>query len=108
MLGSGPRLVLVHGSVRAGMQTWEAQRPLAERFTLVVPSRSGYPPNPPLESIDFEDQARDLASAIEPGDHLVAHSYGAVVSLLAAPALPLASLTVVEPPAFGVARDHPV
>jgi pimeloyl-ACP methyl ester carboxylesterase len=107
--GSGPRLVLVHGSVGAGWSAWEAQRPLAERFTLVVPSRSGYPPNPPQERIDFEDQADELANLLEPGDHLVAHSYGGVVSLLAAGRRPdrLRSLTVIEPPALGVARGHP-
>ena len=42
-----------------------------------------------------------------PGDHVVGHSYGGVVALLAAPRLPLASLTVIEPPAFGVARGDP-
>jgi pimeloyl-ACP methyl ester carboxylesterase len=107
MLGSGPRLVLVHGSVTPGWMTWNAQKPLAERFTLVVPVRSGYPPNPALEQIDFDVQARELAEVIQPGDHLVAHSYGAVVALLAAPRLPLASLAMLEPPAFGVAADHP-
>jgi pimeloyl-ACP methyl ester carboxylesterase len=106
-LGSGPRLVLVHGSVAPGWLTWNAQKPLADRFELVVPIRSGYPPNPPLEAIDFEVQAEELAALLEPGDHLAAHSYGAVVSLLAAARLPLASLTVVEPPAFGVARGDP-
>jgi pimeloyl-ACP methyl ester carboxylesterase len=105
-LGSGPRLVLLHGSVAPGWMTWNAQRPLAERFRLVLPIRSGYPPNPPLERIDFEDQAHELADAIEPGDHLVAHSYGGVVALLAAARLPLASLTVIEPPAFGIARGN--
>jgi pimeloyl-ACP methyl ester carboxylesterase len=109
VLGSGPRIVLVHGSVASGMQCWEAQRPLAERYTLVVPTRSGYPPNPPLERIDFEDQALELAGLVEQGDHLVGHSYGGVVSLLAAArrADALRSLTVVEPPAFGVALGHP-
>jgi len=106
-LGSGPRLVLVHGSVAPGWLTWNAQKPLAERFELVVPIRSGYPPNPALEEIDFETQADELASLLEPGDHLAAHSYGAVVSLLAAVRAPLASLTVIEPPAFDVARGHP-
>jgi pimeloyl-ACP methyl ester carboxylesterase len=105
--GRGPRVVLVHGSVTPGWMTWNAQKPLAARFTLVVPTRSGYPPNPPLESIDFEMQAVELRDLLEPGDHLVAHSYGAVVSLLAVRGAPLASLTVVEPPAFGVARGHP-
>lgn len=106
-MGTGPRLVLLHGSVTPAWSTWGAQRPLAERFTLVVPTRSGYPPNPPLERIDFERQAEELAAVVERGDHLAAHSYGAVVALVAAPDLPLASLTVIEPPAFAVARDHP-
>ncbi len=106
-LGSGPRLVLVHGAVAPGWLTWNAQKPLADRFELIVPIRSGYPPNPPLDAIDFEAQAKELAALLEPGDHLAAHSYGAVVSLLAAARAPLASLTVVEPPAFGVARGDP-
>jgi pimeloyl-ACP methyl ester carboxylesterase len=108
-VGSGPRLVLVHGSVRYGPEAWAAQQPLQRRFTLVIPTRSGYPPNPPLERIDFEDQARELAAILEPGDHLVGHSYGGVVSMLTAASQPdtLASLTVVEPPAFGVAEDDP-
>jgi pimeloyl-ACP methyl ester carboxylesterase len=104
VVGAGPRLVLVHGS---GGNSWPAQRPLAERFTLVMPTRTGYPPNPPLEHIDFVVQARELLELLEPGDHLVGHSYGGVVSLLAAPDAELASLTVCEPPAFGVASDDP-
>jgi pimeloyl-ACP methyl ester carboxylesterase len=107
VLGSGPRIILVHGSVAPGWRTWNAQKPLASRFTLVVPIRSGYPPNPPLEYIDFEVQARELLALVREGDHLVGHSYGGVVSLLAAPDAPLASLTVIEPPAFGVARGRP-
>jgi pimeloyl-ACP methyl ester carboxylesterase len=103
-VGSGPRVVLVHGS--GGGMGWPAQRPLAGRYTLVMPARSGYPPNPPLERIDFEEQAEELRTILEPGDHLVGHSYGGVVSLLAAPAADLRSLAVLEPPAFGVARGH--
>lgn len=99
--------MLLHGSVTSGWSTWNAQRPLAERFTLVLPIRGGYPPNPPLGRIDFEDQAEELLGVLEAGDHLVGHSYGGVVSLLAAPRAPLASLTVLEPPAFDVARGHP-
>ena len=81
---------------------------LADRFTLVMPTRSGYPPNPPEERIDFEVQAQELLELLEPGDHLVGHSYGGVVSLLAATSVDLSSLAVLEPPAFGVAADHPV
>ena len=88
---------------------WANQKPLAERFTLVVPTRTGYPPNPPLERIDFETQADELAELLEPGDHLVGHSYGGVVALLTAARVPelIRSLTVVEPPAFDVAREDP-
>jgi pimeloyl-ACP methyl ester carboxylesterase len=104
-IGSGPRVVLVHGS--GGNSGWPAQRPLADRFTLVMPTRSGYPPNPPLERIDFETQSDELHTVLEQGDHLVGHSYGGVVALLAASSAELGSLTVLEPPAFGVASHDP-
>ncbi len=78
------RLVLVHGSVVGGRATWAAQRPLAERFELVVVERPGLPPNPPVERVDFEPDAALVAELLEPGDHLVGHSYGGVISLLAA------------------------
>jgi pimeloyl-ACP methyl ester carboxylesterase len=105
VLGSGPRVVLVHGS--GGNSGWPAQRPLADRYTLVMPTRTGYPPNPPLARIDFEDQAAELLELLEPGDHLVGHSYGGVVSLLAAASANVSSLAVLEPPAFGVAAGEP-
>ena len=47
VVGSGPRLVLVHGS--GGNTGWPLQRRLADRYTLVMPTRGGYPPNPPLD-----------------------------------------------------------
>ena len=99
----------VHGSVVGGAGTWRAQRPLAERFELVVLERPGFPPNPPVERVDFEADSVWLAELLEPGDHLVGHSYGGVICLLAAARRPeaLASLTVVEPPATQVALDVP-
>jgi pimeloyl-ACP methyl ester carboxylesterase len=108
-VGSGPRVVLVHGSVGSGWSTWWAQRPLEERFTLVVPDRPGTPPNPPVEHVDFEEQAPLVAELLEDGAHLVGHSYGGVISLYAAALRPDAvrSLTLIEPPAFGIALDDP-
>jgi pimeloyl-ACP methyl ester carboxylesterase len=105
----GPHVLLVHGSIAPGWQTWSAQRSLADDFRLVVPHRTGYPPNPPLDRIDFEVQAAQIADLIEPGMHVVAHSYGAVVSMLAVAQAPerVASLAVIEPPAFGLARGTP-
>ena len=108
LLGSGPRVVLVHGSVTNGTMTWGEQRALADRYTLVIVDRPGYPPNEPEARIDFEEQAAAIAELVQPGDHLVGHSYGGVISLLAAARVAerLRSLTVAEPPAFGVARGH--
>jgi len=105
-----PRVLLVHGSVVGAAATWARQRPLADKFELVVPDRRSFPPNPPLDRVDFEDEAAWLEDWIEPATHLVGHSYGGVISLLAAALRPddLRSLTVVEPPAFGVARGDPV
>src|SRR5437762_12901648 len=106
---SVPRVVLVHGSVVNAAVTWAAQETLADRFELVVPNRRGFPPGPDVERVDFADEAAWLEQFLEPGTHLVGHSYGGVVCLLAAARHPelLRSLTVIEPPAFGVARGVP-
>jgi pimeloyl-ACP methyl ester carboxylesterase len=104
------RIVFVHGSVVGGRGTWAGQRPLADRFELVVLDRPGFPPNPPVERVDFEPDSLLVAGLLEPGDHLVGHSYGGVIALLAAAARPelLGSLTVIEPPAISVAAEDPV
>lgn len=103
------RVVLVHGSVVGGRPTWAEQKPLAERFELVVLDRPGFPPNPPVERVDFETDAQLVTGLLQRGDHVVGHSYGGVISLLATAARPElpASLTVIEPPATSVALDDP-
>ena len=104
-----PRVLLVHGSVVNGDTTWSAQRPLAEQFELVVPNRRGFPPGPDVERVDFEDEAGWLEQFVEPGTHLVGHSYGGVIALFAAARYPgrLRSLCVIEPPCLGVAAGDP-
>ncbi len=104
------RLVLVHGSVTGGRPTWTAQRAgLRQRFDLLVLDRPGFPPNPPVDHVDFDEHAKWLVERLRGGDHLVGHSYGGVVSLLAAARVPelLASLTVIEPPCTRVALGDP-
>jgi pimeloyl-ACP methyl ester carboxylesterase len=108
-VGSGPPVVLVHGSIGGGKHAWAEQRPLAERWTLLVVDRPGFGKAPDVERVDFEVDAPFVADVLGESAHLVGHSYGGVVSLLAAAQRPeaLRSLTVIEPPAFGVARGHP-
>jgi pimeloyl-ACP methyl ester carboxylesterase len=106
---SQPRLLLVHGSVVNADLTWSAQKPLGDRFEIVAPNRRGFPPGPDVERVDFEDEAAWLEQFLEPGAHVVGHSYGGVCSLLLAARRPglVRSLTVIEPPAFGIARGVP-
>jgi pimeloyl-ACP methyl ester carboxylesterase len=102
------RVLLIHGSGGNARSAWASVQPLAARFTLVAPDRGGYPPNPPLERIDFEVQAGELAPLLEDGAHLVGHSYGGLIALLIAARHPerARSLTVSEPPAFALARGN--
>lgn len=103
------RIVFVHGSVGNGDAAWVEQRPLAALFELLVLNRPGFPPGPVVDQVDFEEHAAWVAAQMRAGDHLCGHSYGGVVSLYAAAQAPeLRSLTVVEPPAFGVAAGIPV
>jgi pimeloyl-ACP methyl ester carboxylesterase len=107
VLGSGERVVLVHGSGDPE-RTWADQRPLAERYRLVVPHRRGYGRSPQADP-DFEVDAADVAELLDEPCHLVGFSYGAVGSLLAAARRPdgVRSLTVIEPPAFAIATGDP-
>ena len=108
----GQKVLLVHGSVMGGAASWAEQRPLAERWRLIVLDRRGYYPNPPAAREDFEVDADDVAELLGHGGegmHLVGSSYGGVVALLAAAKRPGAvrSLTVIEPPAMAVAMEDP-
>src|SRR3954454_10347956 len=106
--GSGPPVVLVHGRIQ-NSSTWTRQLQLRDSFTLILPDRPRYAPNPPLSPIDFDVQAGEMAEFLGDGAHLAGFSYGGVIALLAAARQPDAvwSLTVIEPPCLGVARGNP-
>ena len=112
VIGSGPPAVLVHGSFSFGALAFSEQRPLAGEFELHVVDRRGFGRSPDGSGpVDFETEAPEIAALLDPPAHLLGHSYGAIVCMFAAALRPEAvrSLTLVEPPAFGLARgDAPV
>jgi pimeloyl-ACP methyl ester carboxylesterase len=104
-IGVGPPVLLVHGSIVDARRTWRKQYSLADRWSLTLPNRPGFAGSPPLERNDFNLEAPMIAELLGDGSHLVGHSYGAVMALLAAAARPEAvrSLIVSEPGCFNVA-----
>jgi pimeloyl-ACP methyl ester carboxylesterase len=94
----------------AGAAAWEARLPLAARWRILMPHRMGCGASPPTPAEDFEADSALVAELLGEGAHLVGHSYGAVVALLAAARRPQAvwSLTTIESASTSVARGTPV
>lgn len=71
-------------------------------------NRGGFGNSPAVIREDFEIDANDVCDALGDGAHLVGHSYGGVVALLAAARCSEAvrSLAVLEPPAFRLVEDR--
>ena len=75
----------------------------------MLANRPGFAGSPPLGRGDFDAEAPLFAELLGDGAHVVGHSYGAVIALLAAARRPEAvrSLTVSEPGALRVAAGRP-
>jgi pimeloyl-ACP methyl ester carboxylesterase len=102
-------VLLVHGSIVDGRRTWRHQSELAEHWGLCIPNRPGFAASPPLERGDFELEAPLFAEHLGDGAHVIGHSYGGVIALLAAAERPDAvrSLIVSEPGALRLAAGNP-
>jgi pimeloyl-ACP methyl ester carboxylesterase len=107
-LGSGPAVLLLHGGAGPEM-TWERQRELAERWSLIVPTRRGFPRSAPATRQDFEVDAEDVTRLLTKRTHLVGFSYGGLGVTLAAGQDPelVRSLTLIEVPLYLAAPDDP-
>ena len=112
--GSGQPLVLVHGGW-TDRRRWDlVAPPLAERFRVVTYDRRGHSQSerPPGQGSVHEDVA-DLAALIESLSlapaHVVGNSFGGSITLRLAAERPdlLKSLSVHEPPLFGLLADDP-
>ncbi len=108
--GSGPRVVFVHGGEEAGgMVAFAAQLPLARHFTLILPDLPGHGQSPAQGRKHAGRDATLIADLLGDGAHLVGHSYGGRVALLAATRRPQAvhSLTLIEPATLDIAKENP-
>jgi len=97
---------MVHGSFTCGEDAWIQQRELADSYRLLVVDRCGHGQSADTGRFGFEEQADDIAVLLGKSAHLVGSSYGAVLALIVAQREPrrIQSVTVIEPPAWGLAR----
>ena len=111
--GTGEPAVFVHGSGSWGVDTFSGQRVLADEFRVLLIDRCGYGQSPAAGPIGWPTDRSKVAGLLtELGRaHLVGHSTGGTVALLAAADVPHAvrSLTVIEPSVWGIAdpEDSP-
>ncbi|HEX2137574.1 MAG TPA: alpha/beta hydrolase [Microvirga sp.] len=102
--GSGPALVLVHGSFDNHATNWQFIRPLlANQFTLYAIARRGRGETDATAGHSIEDESWDVVALIESiGEpvFLLGHSYGAQTALAAAPKIRgrVRKLILYEPP----------
>lgn len=107
--GTGPALVITHGSVSTSEQWIPATEHLAEHFTCYVHDRRGRGRTGDTEAYDLSTEVADVAAMMAvagPGAHLLGHSYGALCALAYAETRGLdGTLVPFEPP---LAIDRPV
>jgi pimeloyl-ACP methyl ester carboxylesterase len=102
--GSGPPLVLVHGSFTTHETNWQFIKPmLAEQFTVHAIARRGRGETDATRSHGVMDEAADVGAVLKTLDEpafLLGHSYGAHVALAAALEYEqhIAKLILYEPP----------
>jgi pimeloyl-ACP methyl ester carboxylesterase len=110
--GAGEPIVFVHGGAFGGLDAWQTQLPLAQRWRLVIVSRLNYGRSAAGTPEDYLQDGRligELLEEFDGGAHLVAQSYGTLGAMEAALRHPgrVLSLTMIESAASAVARGRP-
>lgn len=115
--GSGPAVILLHGSMATKNQWRPLMHELVNNFKVIAMDLSGYggtpyPANPEKYSLDFESGLLQevINKELDQDEpyHLVGHSYGGVVALYHAyhAVEKICSLTTIEPMAYHLLEDN--
>jgi len=106
-IGTGPPMVLIHGAASTAL-SWALVLPeLSRKFTLYVMDRRGRSASGDAPSYSVQAEVEDIATVIAVAEEpvtLVAHSYGAFLSVIAAsqgkPLQNVSRMILYEPPIY--------
>lgn len=103
--GSGPPLVIVHGSISDASSFQAVRSILEQRFTVYAMNRRGREGSSPMGPHALEDEFEDVAAVVDVAGqpvHLFGHSYGAHCAIGAALSRPsIRSIMIYEPAPWG-------
>lgn len=101
-LGTGPAIVITHGSISTGEQWLPVAQILAERYTVMLVDRRGRGLSGDAHDYDLSTEAADVEAVLAaagPGATLLGHSYGGVVAAATAAAgADISALVLYEAP----------
>lgn len=99
--GTGPGLVVVHGSLTTGDVWFPVATALADRFTSYVMDRRGRGRSGDSGDYSISKECEDIKAVLDvagPGSFLLGHSYGAICTLEVARRVSVSKLVLYEPP----------
>jgi pimeloyl-ACP methyl ester carboxylesterase len=101
-LGTGPALVVVHGSIATGEQWLPVAQILAEQYTVMLVDRRGRGLSGDAQDYGLSTEVADLEAVLAAagaGARLIGHSYGAIMAAATAAAgADISALVLYEPP----------
>lgn len=101
-IGTGPAIVVVHGSISTGEQWLPVANSLADRYTSYLLDRRGRGISGDAAEYGLETEIADIAAVVEvagPDAVLLGHSYGAICAAAAVAAgVDVGALVLYEPP----------
>lgn len=100
-IGTGPALLVLHGSMQSALSQRDLARALADRFTVVLPDRRGRGASGPFgPDWSLAREVQDVAAVLAAtgARSAVGISTGSIILLNAALTVPLEKLVLFEPP----------